>query len=622
MKNKARSIRLREVVGEKRLEGIVRITSYGSIGGLGLLLLALLLPYIPSSSQAESCLDNPTIEGCYKTTAETEVGVTASTAISLALDQAVQMEVIPTSTGATSSASTKLSVSTNNNEGYALYMQAGSSTGNLTNTASMIGSEIKNTTKQDVVLSELEKNAYGYALTTDEVGPSTTYSMVPTVGSVIKRTTTVTPSEGNYAYGDTYHLAFGVNVGTDIVAGTYTGIVTLSAIANPRTLTTMFDLSYMQDMTPDICTNTREGYTKQLIDTRDGKSYWVAKLKDGNCWMTQNLALDITEAGLKAADSDLTHDWNAQYTGNGLVIGVDVIPDGAQSKDEYVPTATQNEIINHGMSNRATYSWNFGKWVLGAPTLMRSCGDQKTTILGCTKVGFVDVSGAEWRPTFTARVLNNGETVTLDDGNLSITSTADNPQTIAVDPVAKTYDPHYLIGNYYQFNAVTAGAGGAVGDGVIEVSICPKGWKLPMGGDKYQDPSNNFYSLLEKYGLDRNITGSSDGKSYNVANYPLYLVRGGLINISNSSLRYAGLGGSLWSRTASSKFSDGSVVPSAFYLNFNNVEVSNYKLEYRWVGYPARCLARQISNRAITGGGSNYAYESRCQKCGFRVRRN
>ena len=53
---------------------------------------------------------------------------------------------------------------------------------------------------------------------------------------------------------------------------------------------TLMNIKYMQQMSDQICTNTKENKTKQLIDIRDGKSYWVTKLKDGNCWMTQNLA--------------------------------------------------------------------------------------------------------------------------------------------------------------------------------------------------------------------------------------------------------------------------------------------------------------------------------------------
>ena len=49
-------------------------------------------------------------------------------------------------------------------------------------------------------------------------------------------------------------------------------------------------ITTMQQMTADICKNAKENDSAQLTDTRDNKKYWVTKLKDGNCWMTQNLA--------------------------------------------------------------------------------------------------------------------------------------------------------------------------------------------------------------------------------------------------------------------------------------------------------------------------------------------
>lgn len=48
----------------------------------------------------------------------------------------------------------------------------------------------------------------------------------------------------------------------------------------------------MQDMTSEICNNVTvpsEQSTATLVDTRDNNTYTVAKLKDGKCWMTQNL---------------------------------------------------------------------------------------------------------------------------------------------------------------------------------------------------------------------------------------------------------------------------------------------------------------------------------------------
>ena len=70
------------------------------------------------------------------------------------------------------------------------------------------------------------------------------------------------------------------------------------------------DLEYMQDMTSRTCNTTPIGSTKQLIDLRDNKKYWVAKLTDGNCWMTQNLDLDLSvRTALTPSDTDVFSSW-------------------------------------------------------------------------------------------------------------------------------------------------------------------------------------------------------------------------------------------------------------------------------------------------------------------------
>lgn len=75
--------------------------------------------------------------------------------------------------------------------------------------------------------------------------------------------------------------------------------------------TTLLDATYMQELTSGMCERSVENESKQLIDTRDGKTYWVTKLRDNNCWMTQNLDLDIPADGLSAKDTDISEDWNA-----------------------------------------------------------------------------------------------------------------------------------------------------------------------------------------------------------------------------------------------------------------------------------------------------------------------
>ena len=71
----------------------------------------------------------------------------------------------------------------------------------------------------------------------------------------------------------------------------------------------------MQDMTTEICNAVNiydETSQTQLIDTRDNKLYWVAKLQDGHCWMTQNLDTDINPSiSFNSNNTDLNVAYNS-----------------------------------------------------------------------------------------------------------------------------------------------------------------------------------------------------------------------------------------------------------------------------------------------------------------------
>ncbi len=66
-----------------------------------------------------------------------------------------------------------------------------------------------------------------------------------------------------------------------------------SLAAGAGEVVTVFDgITTMQQMTSTICNNAQVGDTVKLLDTSeggDGISYQVTKLKDNNCWMTENL---------------------------------------------------------------------------------------------------------------------------------------------------------------------------------------------------------------------------------------------------------------------------------------------------------------------------------------------
>lgn len=72
---------------------------------------------------------------------------------------------------------------------------------------------------------------------------------------------------------------------------------------------TMANITYMQEITSEICLNSTLNQQYTLIDKRDGHTYTVARIKnryvnnESNCWMTKNL--DITNKTIDSTDSDM-----------------------------------------------------------------------------------------------------------------------------------------------------------------------------------------------------------------------------------------------------------------------------------------------------------------------------
>ena len=68
----------------------------------------------------------------------------------------------------------------------------------------------------------------------------------------------------------------------------------------------------MQDGTEELCKEIYVGATETLIDTRDNTTYMAGRLKDGNCWMLDNLALDptnsTTAANMNASNTNATQE--------------------------------------------------------------------------------------------------------------------------------------------------------------------------------------------------------------------------------------------------------------------------------------------------------------------------
>ena len=116
------------------------------------------------------------------------------------------------------------------------------------------------------------------------------------------------------AEGSSFTTTYAIYASSSQYAGTYQGQVKY-LLTHPYS--TDEHIYYMQEV--DTWKNTLAlEQSVQAIDKRDGKKYWVAKLKDGNIWMTQNLDLDLDPAKpLTSNDTDLTdHSLTGAYADN------------------------------------------------------------------------------------------------------------------------------------------------------------------------------------------------------------------------------------------------------------------------------------------------------------------
>ena len=291
-------------------------------------------------------------------------------------------------------------------------------------------------------LSALRSSPVNLTLSGD-VGNSTPYGR----GSYGRYWSSTAHSSGN-AY--LIYLAAS-NVYPAYNIGTYFGF-SVRCVADDKL--TFDSIANMQDMTPELCANTKEHQTKTLRDIRDDNTYTVAKLKDGRCWMTQSLR--IAGKTLTSADSDVT----SNYT----------IP--ASSGSGFGTYDTSSVYVD---SDGGLYTWYAA--TAGTGTKALSTQGQNTT-----------------------------------------------------------------------------------------VSICPKGWRLPTGGN-----GGEFEALNNRYSSISDLMAN--------ANFVLSGFLGG------GSRADQGSGGFYWSSTAHS-----SDYAYYLYLNTSNAYPAHYSHKYN--GFSVRCIAR------------------------------
>ena len=253
---------------------------------------------------------------------------------------------VSTTAGSTAYISNDIRVQASDIESYALQISYANGSSSLNGNTAIGGAGGKTG-------SNLSDNTWGYgwANSSNTIIPNIAntdmvYNTLPAYGSGVSLTG---PSVSNNTVDFAGKLVFGAKFGEDASSGHYRTKVLLSLTATPKVVAGLDSITYMQEMTGEVCSHSPEGTTKRLIDNRDGNKYWVAKLKDNNCWMVQNLA----------------------YNGGGT---------STSSPLTWKDTLDDN------------YYYNPGQYVYTTPIQSNNCDSQKG-LSECTGSGWSNVSG-------------------------------------------------------------------------------------------------------------------------------------------------------------------------------------------------------------------------------------
>ena len=140
-------------------------------------------------------------------------------------------------------------------------------------------------------------------------------------------------------------------------------------------------------------------------------------------------------------------------------------------------------------------------------------------------------------------------------------------------------------GTYFNFQAATVGAGGAMATDKTDSSytFCPLGWQMPYsgtGGD-YYDKSRSWNHLFKSYGLHIGDGTATDATK--IKSYPFSYVYSGTYRWNTGRLYYQSNVGYYWSSTVASS-------TNAYNLNTWSSVVRPAESNNKASGFAVRCV--------------------------------
>ncbi|MBQ6149579.1 hypothetical protein IJI86_01225 [Candidatus Saccharibacteria bacterium] len=199
-----------------------------------------------------------------------------------------------------------VSAGTNNKTGYTLTLSTPNDNTDLdrNSSADSITATIPTLASGTYTESTFTADRWGYKINSNTSLPSIiTTDYIPFVsGNTLMESSTAI----NH---DETELAFAAKIDYLQPAGAYNTTLQFNMVANP-------DIQNIQNLDPSFCT----AVPITVIDERDNEEYLVQRLADGNCWLLDNLRLDISDPAIQTKlDSTTTNatDATLNYLING-----------------------------------------------------------------------------------------------------------------------------------------------------------------------------------------------------------------------------------------------------------------------------------------------------------------
>ena len=346
---------------------------------------------------------------------------------------------------------------------------------------------------------------------------------------------------GTNAIGAELTTTYAAYISSDQVADTYAGKV-IYTMVHPSTAPVPGSQLIMQEVATWGST-VAAGQEVEVVDSRDGKSYTVARLADGNLWMTQNLDFDI-------GSTTLTHNSATLYADDTD------LPSGTTWTPSTATYASSNTTWNYSASTPESYD----------PGTLYWNGTVATT---------------EWDDYYDSCDYSGSTPVC----NESLNPAANGTLT------SSTGNSHYHLGNYYNWTAAIAmndSSSYTADQTLVDQSVCPAGWTLPRAGVG----EDTFQALWTEYGYDSSNYSFSDVST--LTGSPTYFAPTGYWY---GSFGGAGAFGNFWSPVVLT--SDYAYL-AAFDMYGGAHPSGNF---LRGFGNSIRCVARPVTSTLEWGSG-------------------